>query len=406
MGKNKKEKDPPKGLAAAARFLKIIPERLKKINSAKDSAVKPLSFYRPNELAAKIHPGRCHVVISKVVKLSRDVNLYTFIPDKEKGTSSFPPFQPGMYISVKIEKDGCEYSRPYSLASSPKEGREGIYEIAVKRCPGGIVSEYIHENWQEGTCIDISEPHGEFYYEPLRDAKTVIAIAGGSGITPFRSMMRSIKEGTDNYDLILLYGARCEEDLLFTKEPEFAEGSPNIKTVCVLSDEEKEGYEHGFITSDLIRKYAPEGEYSIFICGPQAMYRYLEGEIGKLGLRRKFIRSEVFGEIKEPEKEEDFIPSDKTEYNIKVIQNGIVTNITCRYNESLLSAMERSGIRAPSLCRSGECGFCHTRLISGKYYMPKRCDKRREADRIYGYIHPCCTFPLSDMEIDVPKAPY
>lgn len=58
----------------------------------------------------------------------------------------------------------------------------------------------------------------------------------------------------------------------------------------------------------------------------------------------------------------------------------------------------------PSRCRSGECGWCHSRLISGKVYIPKALDGRRLADEKYGYIHPCCTFPISDIAIEVPAA--
>ncbi|MBP5311296.1 MAG: (2Fe-2S)-binding protein [Clostridia bacterium] len=71
-------------------------------------------------------------------------------------------------------------------------------------------------------------------------------------------------------------------------------------------------------------------------------------------------------------------------------------------DETLMKAIERSGIDIPSKCMSGACGFCHTKVISGDYYIPVSRDGRREADKIYNYIHPCCTFPRSDMEILLP----
>jgi ferredoxin len=71
-------------------------------------------------------------------------------------------------------------------------------------------------------------------------------------------------------------------------------------------------------------------------------------------------------------------------------------------NETLLSAMERAGLKAPSRCKSGSCGFCHSRLISGEYHVNKEHEYRRLADFKFGFIHPCCTYPESDMEIDVP----
>ena len=66
--------------------------------------------------------------------------------------------------------------------------------------------------------------------------------------------------------------------------------------VHVLSDEEKEGYEHGFLTAELIQKYAPEGDYSVFMCGPKAMYRFCEGECKKLGLPKRRYRMEMSGD--------------------------------------------------------------------------------------------------------------
>ena len=72
------------------------------------------------------------------------------------------------------------------------------------------------------------------------------------------------------------------------------------------------------------------------------------------------------------------------------------------HDTSLLRTMEAAGIAAPAHCRSGECGWCHSKLVSGEVYTPKSVDGRREADYIYGYIHPCCAFPLSDLVIEVP----
>ena len=71
-------------------------------------------------------------------------------------------------------------------------------------------------------------------------------------------------------------------------------------------------------------------------------------------------------------------------------------------NETLLASLERAGIKSPSRCKSGSCGFCHSRLIKGEYYVDPKHESRRSADFKFGYIHPCATYPCSDMEIDVP----
>ena len=77
--------------------------------------------------------------------------------------------------------------------------------------------------------------------------------------------------------------------------------------------------------------------------------------------------------------------------------------VPAKSTETLLVAMERAGLRVPSKCRAGGCGFCHSRLISGEFSIAG-ADKRRLADLKFGYIHPCCSYPDSDMEIVVPKA--
>ena len=70
------------------------------------------------------------------------------------------------------------------------------------------------------------------------------------------------------------------------------------------------------------------------------------------------------------------------------------------YSQAYLSGAEQAGIKAPSRCRSGQCGWCYSRLVSGEVFIPDEADGRREADKKFGWIHPCCTYPLSDIELD------
>ena len=139
---------------------------------------------------------------------------------------------------------------------------------------------------------------GDFYYQELRNAKQVLAIAGGSGITPFYSMAAAIVDGIEDFGLTILYGSRKADGILLKAEIEdlSARSNGRVKVVHVLSDEATEGYEHGFITADLIRKYAPDGDYSVFMCGPKAMYLFEEGEMKKLGLPKRRYRMEMSGD--------------------------------------------------------------------------------------------------------------
>ncbi len=387
-----------------ADFLKLEPTREAKINEAPYRELKHESSYHPNKIAKALHPDVQFLKVEKVDAFSDDVKTYTLVADEESATKSLAYFSAGQYLSVRIKVGDVELTRPYSISSSPKNALEGYYQLTVKRVEGGLASEYILDNWTVGTKVSASAPQGVFTYERLRDAKVVVGVAGGSGITPFRSLAKAIVDGDEDCSLILLYGSRTKEDILFLDEfNALMAKSDKFKLVNVLSADETDGAEKGFITADLIKKYAPEGNYSIFLCGPQAMYNFVDKEIEKLGLRKKFIRHELFGEYRNPENESDY-PQEATgkSFKLKVIMAGSVAEVECNANETMLNAMERGGVLAPANCRSGECGWCHSRLVSGEVYVPKRGDGRRLADLQFGYVHPCMTFPLSDAVIDVP----
>ena len=381
------------------KFLKIIPERLKRIKNSSDDDMKPLYSYKPNALAAAIHPKEQFVIVGNIEKLCSDTLLFTLLPDKEKGTSSLSPFQAGQYISVSVSSGKRTYSRPYSICSSPSEFADK-YQIAVKRTDGGVVTGILHEEIKQNDKLTVSDPCGSFTYEPLRDAKTVIGCAGGVGITPFISMIRAVKDGMEDFSLTLLYGCKKPQDALFRDLLDKI-NDPRIKIVYVFEEGAEDNCEKGIINAELIKKYAPADKYSLFVCGPHNMYTHIEKEAEKLGIRRKYLREDARGQMIHPEKEPDFYPAENGDYAVTVISSSAKTELRCKSGETLLSAMERAGVTAPSRCRSGECGFCHSRLVSGVCYTPARADGRRAADKVYGYVHPCCAFPRSDIVIEI-----
>ena len=382
-------------------FTKMTPNRQAKIDAAPAGPVPAIESYVPNKIAKALHPGTQYVKVAEVVEQSADTKTFWLEADAARGTEKLAWFSAGQYLSVTLEIGTMKLTRPYSLSSSPREALKGRYGLTIKRVKDGLASNYILDNWTVGTEVTVSEPLGVFTYEPLRDAKTVVGIAGGSGITPFRSLAKAIADGDEDAEIILLYGSRTLADAVFQEEFKALEG-PKFKLVNVLSNEERDGCEKGFITEELIRKYAPEGAYSIFLCGPQAMYDFVDKEIAKLGLRKKFIRHELFGEYFGPAKEADYPKDVAPEFKITVRIAGTEQTITAPADTTILRSLEANGIAAPAHCRSGECGWCHSKLVSGEVYCPKSVDGRREADYLYGYIHPCCTFPLSDLTIEVP----
>ncbi|MBO5397210.1 MAG: iron-sulfur cluster-binding domain-containing protein [Clostridia bacterium] len=356
-------------------------------------------------LAKALHPKKQFLKVAEVIERAEDCKSFVLVPDEEKGTKSLAYFGAGKYLTVFEEVEGMKITRAYSISSKPKDSLEGRYMLTIKRVDGGLMSNYILDTWEVGRSVTVSAPEGHFEYQPLRDAKNVICLAGGSGITPFISMAGAVIDGDEDFNMTLIYGSRNRENILFYDELEEINKNGKVNVVHVLSDDDAEGFEKGFITAELIKKYAPDNEpYSIFICGPQAMYEFLDKEIAKLGLPKKYVRHEMFGEFRNPASQADY-PSDVPEtVSITVTIQDETTTVTGSTNDTVLQILEKNGIAAPARCRSGECGFCHSHLLEGKVYVPKALEYRRLADFKFGCIHPCCSFPLTDLVINVPVA--
>ena len=388
-------------LNTAESFHAIAAERQARIDAAPTAAIPQLNPV--NRLAKRLHPDRQYMKIAQVTELAPDTKRFRFVPDPARGTTECAPFIAGQYLNIHLTINGMPVNRAYSISSSPRNAREGYYELTLKYVQDGLVSRYVLDNWKEGDEVELSGPAGTFYYSPLRDARTVVCLAGGSGITPFLSLASAIADGDEDFRMILLYGSRTEDAILYKAEFDRLAKDERIQVVHVLSDEEKPGFEHGFIRADLIRKYAPAEEpYSVFVCGPQGMYRFVDREIEKLGLARKYVRHELFGEVHDARAQEGYPGTDLTTVKITVSIRDTTRTVTGSVYDTILQTLEKNGITVPTSCRSGECGFCHSVLKSGQVYVPKAIDGRRLADLKFGGIHPCATFPLSDLEIIVP----
>ena len=356
-----------------------------------------------NTNAKKLHPDYQRLVIDEIIP-HEGAKAKTFVFRRADG-EAFPYFRAGQYLSLKLPLEDSFVTRAYSLCSSPKDALKGRAAITVRSNPGGFAADKLLAALKPGDEVIASDPQGFFYYEDLRDAKHVVGLAGGSGITPFLSMAYALRDGAEDFELTLLYGSRDEESILFKKElDEVAAACPKFRVVHVLSDEEKAGYEHGFITAELIKKYAPaDAEYSVFLCGPEGMYRFLKPEIEKLALPERLFRRKMIDVTKTPW-ELDGYPQqcrDKI-FNLTVRQGNREYKLSASANETVLTAIERAGIKAPSRCRSGECGWCRSRMLEGSVFIPQENELRRWADKEYGYIHPCSSFPTSDIVLEVP----
>lgn len=371
------------GFMDLIRFTKMVPKRREKL--AEGSAEKIPASYRVNETARILHPGYQRAKLVKVIPNTADTKTYEFETERPFY------FRAGQYMTLGATIDGSVVSRPYAASSAPKAALEKRVAFTIKKC--GFFSGYMFDNAKVGDTFTVGDPTGEFCYEPVKDASHIVAIAGGSGITPFYSMAQAITDGTIDVKLTIFYGAKTEEDLIFKTELD-ALKSDKINVIYVLSNEKKAGYESGFIGAEIIEKYV-SGDFTVMMCGPQAMYAFLDTELTKFNLPLRRIKKEAntvgMRDVKE------------AHYKITVKIGFNTYTVDADSRETVLTALERAGLKVPAKCRAGGCGFCHAKLISGKFTIPG-ADKRRLADSKFGYFHPCCSYPDSDMEMIANKA--
>lgn len=400
MAKYNYDKSSLKGLGVGA-FLGEVKVREQKIAEADSNP--PQSIFNSNILASKLHPNCQNLVVEKVID-DGSAKIYVLGPDEANGTTEPAYFRAGQYLSFLFNDGDCLTCRPYTICSSPGDAiaKKPTYSIMVKKVEGGVCSNYILDYWKPGTKIMSSPPLGHYYYTSLRDAKHVVALAGGSGITPFYSMAKAIDEGVEDFKLTIIYGSKVSSDILLKDELAAIEkrNAGKIKIVHVLSDEENKEYEHGFITSDIIKKYSGTDDFSVFVCGPPVMYIFAMQELTKLNIPARRMRFEVPGESLDVEKLPGFKETEKdAKHKIIVHIRDEVKEIETDEKTTIVRAIENSGILIPTDCRSGKCGFCRSRLIKGDVWSPT--DNRRAADYKFGWIHPCNTYVKSDIEIEI-----
>lgn len=340
-----------------------------------------------------LHPQRLDLTVSEMTQETASAKSIKLV--NEGGCQ--PPFQSGQYINVFVDAGGVRTSRPYSIASSPTQ--TGHYELTVRKVEDGFVSDYLMNELKPGDKISSSSPSGNFHYNPLFHGNKLALIAGGSGITPFMSMIRELSDKNLSRRLHLFYGCRVEDDVIYRAELDrIASAHKNFTWDLVVSEPTPSYRGHtGFINAAFIKERLDGLDWMFFICGPQAMYQFCLPELEKLQVPSRKIKVEVMGAPKNIVAYPGWPENVKAGDVFKVAVKGKKT-ISASASEPLMISLERAGMVIPALCRSGECSLCRTKLLSGKVYQPSDV-KLRKSDRTFGYIHPCVAYPTTDIEI-------
>ena len=342
----------------------------------------------------QLHPERLELCVNGIIEETPSTKTLRLVSKD----NYLPPFLAGQYIALYLEVDGIRTSRPYSISSQPNQS--GYYDITVKRVEQGLVSNYLLDCVNRGNELVSSGPTGNFYFNPIIHKSTMVCIAGGSGITPFMSMIREIVECGLDRTVYLLYGNRTDQDVIFHEElTDIAKRFDNVTYLPVIEDP-TDGYAGacGFVTSNLIRELVGDIEdKSFFICGPQGLYEFCLPELEEMGIPRRKVRQETYGaplNIWEYPGWPKRVNKDDI-FSVK-LRDG--RQLEAKAAEPLIVALEKHHVSVPSLCRSGDCSMCRIKILDGKVFQPAGVPVRK-SDRQFGYVHSCVSYPIEDLEI-------
>jgi len=344
-------------------------------------------------IVSRLHPRRMQLRVIDIVQETPTTRTFRC----ERTDGPLPPWRPGQYVNVFVDVDGVLTSRPYSIASAP--GADSL-DLTVRDKPGGFVAPYLLNQVGVGTEFETTGPAGSFYHEPLIDGDELVFLAGGSGITPFMSIIRDAVRNDRGLRMHLLYGSRTPDDVIFGPElAALAARNANLRYTPVIS-EPPPSYEGlcGFMTADLIREQiGGVAGKTFYICGPNVMYGFCLAALAELGMPGHKIKRELYGPPDDVTREPGWPEGLAADAVFSVEVAGRQT-IQALAGEPLLNSLERYGIVVPAVCRAGECSACRTRLLSGRVFQPAHIGLR-ESDREHGYIHACVSYPLQDIRI-------
>lgn len=302
--------------------------------------------------------------VKKYRKLTDEsVQIFFEVPEPLAGLFHF---QSGQHLDVVIYNGTDVLRRSYSICSGPGEP----LSIAVKRIKGGLVSGFLNTSVREGDYLAVSAPHGSFILN--ENARHITMFAAGSGITPLLSMLKFAV--VRHIRVTLIYGNQTVAATMFRQDlSEFH----NVKTVYLLSRENREGYLNGRISEGTLSTLTSSDSSILasdefYICGPAEMITSVRNFLEKSGCRAEHIHQEFFHAPVTPQSSTPKFPDVHAipEYSLQLVLEGDKHTIIVKSPDaSLLDAALRQGINAPFSCKNGVCGSCRAKVLKGSVVM-------------------------------------
>jgi len=338
------------------------------------------------------------IKIKEVKKETSDcVSIAFDIPNELKNEFQF---KPGQHITTKAIIDGQDIRRSYSLCTSPNEQD---FRVAIKQIENGVFSAFANHSVNTGDTMEIMPPTGHFFIDiNANNANKYVGFAGGSGITPIMSIIKTVLEEEPNSSFTLIYANRDEASIIFNEafkalQSKYATRLA-IHHVLEQGNVANEDFS-GYLSEYKIKKYDgtifnKDAVAEFFLCGPAPMLDIVKGGLEKINIPEAKIKLELFTAAIPETNTGDNEGHEIVDSEVTVIVDGDEFTFTLNSDQSILDAAQNEDIDVPFACKGGVCGTCKAKVEEGEVRMDANYALEPE-ELENNYVLTCQSHPVS-----------
>ncbi len=346
------------------------------------------------------------LTVTHIHKTIRDAVVLTLEPDVDGNTNGKSrdafTFIPGQYLTFRRDFDGEELRRSYSICAARDDN---ALQVGIKRVDGGSFSTWANTELSVGDTVEALPPMGDFYASVDTAKPRYLAFAGGSGITPILSIIKSGLHENPTARYTLVYANRSANTIMFREEIEDLKNQylHRFSVMHILEDENEEiDLFRGRVDTEKCRQLFEswiniDAVNMAYICGPEPMMLGIRDALKDHGLSKDQIRFELFGAAQPGRSKQPAKSVDTHSDGIagKVIIGGKSNAVVLADGTTLLEAALAHNIDAPFACKAGVCSTCKARVLEGEVEM--LANHALEDDQVNdGYVLTCQSVPVSD----------
>jgi glycine betaine catabolism B len=344
-----------------------------------------------HSVASKRQPTK--LTLARVESRTHDTKTFRFALPRGQQFR----FAPGQFLTFDWIVDGRRVVRSYSICSSPTQ--TGYVEITVKRVPDGTVSVFLNDRAAVGLTVEAKGPNGAFVFDETSHRRVVL-VAGGSGITPMMSILRTIDDRCLPVDATLVYAVRTPQDVIFGEELAALAARTRGFTLVVVPSKADASWRGptGRISRELFEaNVADPVSATFFLCGPAPFMDATREILRAIGVDDSRVFQEKFGGPPAASAPTGDASSTTVVGLARFERSGVSCDVPS--GTPLLDVAEANGVEIPFSCRQGQCGTCATRLLSGDVTMKAEAGLDPES-KAAGFVLVCVGHARGDVTLD------